>query len=49
MITFVPVLIQTQIEKVLMRGVNRSADRRIWPLKAHGLWISAINRADSWI
>ena len=29
------------------RGVNRSADRRIWPKKAHGLWISAINRADS--
>ena len=29
------------------RGVNRSADQRIWPLKAHGLWISAINRADS--
>ena len=31
----------------LMRGVNGSADRRIWPNKAHGLWISAINRADS--
>ena len=32
-----------------LRGVNRSADRRIWPLKAHGLWISAINPADSQI
>jgi len=25
------------------------SDRRIWPWKAHGLWIFAVNRADSWI
>ena len=29
-----------------MRGVNRFSDRRIWPLKEHGLWICAVNRAD---
>ena len=29
-----------------MEGVNRFSDRRIWPLKAHGLWICAVNRAD---
>ena len=28
---------------LLFEGGDRSADRRIWPLKAHGLWFSAIN------
>ena len=27
--------------------MNRFSDRRIWPLKAHGLWIFAVKRADS--
>ena len=34
-----------------MRGgggmVNRFSNQQIWPLKAHGLWISAVNRANS--
>ena len=40
-------------QTALKRGVNRFSDRRIWPQKAHGLWIFAffsapcINRADS--
>ena len=36
-----------QVPISIKRGVNKSADRRIWPQKAHGLWISVINRADS--
>ena len=27
--------------------MNSFSDRRIWPLKAHGLWICAVNRANS--
>jgi len=34
-------------KKHLTRGVNRFSDRRIWPQKAHGLWIFAVNRADA--
>ena len=34
-------------DRTRKRGVNRFSDRRILPYKAHGLWIFAVNRADS--
>ena len=43
---------QMQFKYILAKGrggggVKRFSDRQIWPQKAHGLWILAVNRADS--
>ena len=39
--------VSCNLNVILWRGVNRFSDRRIWPYKARGLWIFAVNRADS--
>ena len=31
---------------ILRGGVNRFLDRRIWPNKAHGIWIFVVSQAD---